>query len=129
MGVGSLMKFILRSLKDALAGLIYCFVTQHNMAIHAAVGLLVLLAALLLRVSAPEIILLLAAIFSVLVAEAFNTALEKAVDLATRDQNDLAHTAKDVAAGAVLLTAIFAVLAGLFVFVPRLWQLYLSKGS
>jgi diacylglycerol kinase len=123
------MNLIVRSLKDALAGLIYCFITQRNMAIHAAFGLLVLLAALLLRVSALEMFILLAAIFLVLVAEAFNTALEKAVDLATRDQNDLAHIAKDVAAGAVLLTAIFAVLTGLIVFGPRLWQLFFTRGS
>ncbi len=118
------MKLILRSLKYAFAGLKYCFITQRNMAIHAFFGMLVLVAALLLRVSMLEMLILVAVIFSVLVAEAFNTALEKAVDLATRDQNDLAHIAKDVAAGAVLLTAIFAVLVGLFIFGPHLWQLF-----
>lgn len=123
------MNLILHSLRDAFAGLKYCFATQRNMAIHAAFGLLVLLVALLLRVSALEMMIILAAIFSVLVAEAFNTALEKAVDLATRDQNDLAHIAKDVAAGAVLLTVIFAVLAGLFVFGSRLFQLFFARGS
>lgn len=123
------MRHVWRSLKDAFAGLKYCFATQRNMAIHGVFGGLVLLAALLLRVTALELLLLAAVVCAVLVAEAFNTAVEKAVDLCTRELNDLAHIAKDVAAGAVLLTAIFAVIAGLFIFAPRLWQLFSSWGS
>jgi diacylglycerol kinase len=113
-----------RSFKDAFTGLYYCFSTQRNMGIHAALGGLVMVLAYLLRVTMLELVLLLSVISAVLVAETFNTALEKAVDLATRDQNNLAHIAKDVAAGAVLLTSLLALLVGLIIFGPRLWQLF-----
>jgi len=105
-----------------MAGLVYCFATQRNMTVHAVIGLTVLVVALALRVSMPEMLILIAAIFAVLVSEMFNSALETVVDLYTREKNELAHIAKDVAAGAVLLTAVFAMLAGAFVFGPRLWQ-------
>lgn len=118
------MHSLRRSFKDAFAGLFYCFSSQRNMGIHAALGALVMVIALLLRVTTLELVLLLSVIFAVLVAETLNTALEKAVDLATRDQNNLAHIAKDVAAGAVLLTALLAFLVGLIILGPRLWQLF-----
>ena len=119
------MRRLLRSFKDAFSGLSYCFATQRNMVIHAVIGLAVLGLSFWLRVPVVEMLLLLAAIFLVLVAEAFNTALEKAVDVATSDSNDLAHIAKDVAAGAVFLAAVFAVLVGLAVLGPRLWGIML----
>ncbi len=118
------MHRLMRSFKDAFAGLGYCFATQHNMVIHALIGLVILTVSVWLRVTTLELLLLLAAIFAMLAAEAFNTALEKAVDLTTRDQNELAHIAKDVAAGAVLLTALFAVVVGVAVLGPRLWRLF-----
>jgi diacylglycerol kinase (ATP) len=118
------MHNLLRSFRDAFAGLAFCFATQRNMGIHAAVGALVMVFAFLLRVTALEAVLLLSVICAVLVAETFNTAVEKAVDLATRDRSSLAHIAKDVAAGAVLLTALLAVLVGLIILGPRVWQLF-----
>lgn len=117
------MHNLMHSFKDAFTGLFYCFATQRNMVIHAVLGAIALSAAFLLRVSTLETALLLFAVFAVLASETFNTALEKAVDLATGDQNELAHIAKDVAAGAVLLTSLLAVLIGLIVFGPRLWRI------
>ncbi len=111
------------SLKNAFYGLKYCFATQRNMIIHAVIGFIVLVAGFLLKVSKGELLFLLAAVLLVLVAEAFNTALEKTIDLYTRERNHLARIAKDVAAGAVLLTAMFAVIVGLVIFGPPLWQL------
>ena len=58
----------------------------------------------------------------VLSAEAFNTALEAAVDLASPEQHHLAQVAKDVGAGAVTLAATTSVLVGLFILGPRLWE-------
>lgn len=117
------MHNLVRSFKHAGAGIIYCFKTQRNMGIHAAAGLLALIMAYVLHVEKIEMMLLLTAVFAVVGAEVFNTAIEKAVDVATRDKNDLAHIAKDVAAGAVLLAAVFSILVGLFVFVPPLWEI------
>ncbi len=121
------MHRIARSFRDAAAGLSYCFRTQPNMVIHAFLGGAALALAALLRVSAVEWLLVLTAVCAVLVAEVFNTALEKTVDVATREQNRLAHIAKDTAAGAVLLAAVFAVAVGAVVFLPRLWQCVVSR--
>jgi diacylglycerol kinase len=117
---------VLRSLKNAFYGLKYCFVTQRNMVIHAVVGLIVIVAGLLLKVTKGDLLFLLAAVIMVLVAEAFNTALEKTIDLYTRDRNHLARVAKDAAAGAVLLTTLFAVIVGLIIFGPPLWSIAAS---
>lgn len=92
------------------------------MVIHAIFGSAVIVAGVALKISMTEMIFLLAAVFMVLVAEAFNTALEKTIDLYTKERNHLAHIAKDVAAGAVLLTSIYAVIIGLIILGPPLWN-------
>jgi len=117
------MKKVLLSLINACHGLVYCFKTQRNMSIHAFVGLIVIIAGIFLRVSLTGMLLLLTAIMVVLVAEAFNTAIEKTIDLYTKERNHLAQVAKDVAAGAVLMTALFAVIVGLAVLGPPLWSI------
>lgn len=121
------MNRLLRSFKDAFSGLNYCFATQRNMLIHVAAGLAVLLLSLWLGITALEMLIVLGAVFLVLVTEVINTALERTVDLATRKRNDIAHIAKDVAAGAVLLTAIFAVIVGLVILGPPLWSMLINR--
>ncbi len=121
------MHRIVRSFRDAATGLVYCFRTQPNMAIHVFLGGAALALGGLFRISTVEWLLLLSAIFAVLVAEVFNTALEKTVDLATRERDRLAHIAKDAAAGAVLLASVFALAVGAIVFLPRLWQCIASR--
>lgn len=56
-------------------------------------------------------------------AELVNTAVERLVDLVSPERQPLAKAAKDTAAGAVLVAAVFAVLVGCTVFGPRLWAL------
>ena len=72
------------------------------------------------RIQRFEWLVLLLAMALVWTAEACNTAIELACDAITREQHPLVGHAKDVAAGAVLLAAIFAALIGLVVFAPRL---------
>ena len=95
-------------------------VTQRNLRLHFFTAVSVMLLGWILRLSKREFIVVLAAIMVVMVAEMLNTAVEAVVDLASPDIHPLAQTAKDVAAGAVLLAAIGAALLGLWVFVPRL---------
>jgi len=63
------------------------------------------------------------AITGVFIAEIFNTVFELCVDLASPEYHPLAKVAKDMAAGAVLLSAMLSVVIGLFVFGPHLWML------
>src|SRR5215467_1876414 len=106
----------------AFSGLVYVLRTQLNMRVHLSIALLALLTGLILRISAIEFAIIFLTIIIVLVAEMFNTVLELCVNLASPQYHPLAKIAKDVSAGAVLLSAIFAVIIGLFIFVPHLWM-------
>jgi diacylglycerol kinase (ATP) len=90
--------------------------TQRNMRIHFAIAVGVLVAALAFDVSRLELIALLLAISFVLIAEMINSAVEAAVDVASTSFDPLAKLAKDVAAGAVLISAVNAVAIGYLVF-------------
>ncbi len=72
------------------------------------------------ELSSLEIALLVCAAGLVVVTEAINTALEIYVDLTTPEYHTLARDTKDVAAGAVLLSSIFAAAVGLLVFAPHI---------
>ncbi|MGQ3481826.1 diacylglycerol kinase family protein [Paenibacillus sp. TY11] len=100
----------------AAEGVIYALRTQVNMRIHVVVALLVIVAGLTLRISRLDWLFVCVAIAIVIVAELINTAVEAAVDLISPAIHPLAKAAKDTAAGAVLLAAVFAVIIGIFVF-------------
>ena len=112
----------LRSFRFAARGIAYLFRTQPNFGVHALAAGLVVAFTLLLGTTPAETGVLLLAIGLVLAAEAFNTALEAVVDLASPGYHDLARTAKDTAAGAVLIAAVVAALTGLLILGPRLVQ-------
>jgi diacylglycerol kinase len=115
----------LRGFVYAGRGLWYVIRTQRNMRVHLALGAAALLLGAVLRISPVEFAVVVVAIMGVTVTEVINTVVEAAVDLATQEYHALARTAKDAAAGAVLLSAILSVVVGLFVFVPHLWPLLL----
>jgi len=116
------MRRLKESFSCALAGLGYCLKTQKNMRIHILATAAVLIIAFLCRLSCWEWGLLILTIFIVLVAETINTAIEKTVDLVTLDFHPLAGLAKNLAAGAVLLSAINAVIMAIIIFGPHLWR-------
>jgi len=107
---------IFDSFNYAFEGLIHVLRTQRNMRVHFAVAVGVLVAALVVDVSKIELIALLISITFVLVAEMINTALEGAIDVATTSFDPMAKLAKDIAAGAVLLSTINALAVGYLVF-------------
>jgi diacylglycerol kinase len=108
----------------AFSGLWYVLRTQRNAPVHVGIATLVIIAGIVLRISAVEFAILFITISSVFTAEMFNTVFELCVDLASPTHHPLAKIAKDVAAGAVLLSAILAVVIGLFIFIPHLWALF-----
>ena len=113
----------LRSVRYALRGCVTMLKTQHNAWLHATVTVLVVSVGLALSLSRIEWCLIALAIAAVWTAEALNTALEYLVDVASPDFHPRAGHAKDVAAGAVLITAVGAAIVGLLVFVPHLVDL------
>lgn len=106
----------------AWEGIIYVFRTQRNARIHLGIGSLVVCAAAALRLALVEWAVLLICIMAVVVAEMVNTVVEATVDLVTDRYHPLAKVAKDVAAGAVLATAIGSAGIGLLILGPHLWH-------
>lgn len=110
-----------QSLRCAAAGICHALRTQAHMRFHLAACLAVVATALSLRLPAAEVAILLLAISSVMAAEALNTAVEVLADRITTQQDEAIRIAKDVAAGAVLLTALCASIIGLLILGPPLW--------
>ncbi len=99
---------------------------QHNAWIHAAITVAVVVAALLFRISSADWCWIILAMSIVWTAEALNTAFEFLADAASPEFHPLVRDAKDVAAGAVLLTAGAAVVIGSIVFWPYVEKLLSS---
>ena len=115
------------SFSYALRGLRFMMQTQHNAWLHAAATIAVCVGAAWLQITRIEWCLIVLAMMSVWTAEAFNTALECLTDLASPELHPLAGNAKDVAAAAVLITAVGAAMIGVVVFIPHLWTLTVSS--
>ena len=114
------MKKIINSFKYALQGFIQAFKSEKNMKIHIIITILVIIAAIILKISLVEWIICIVLISIVIAAELFNTAIETTVDLAMPEKNEKAKIAKDVSASAVLILAIGAAIIGLIIFLPKI---------
>ena len=117
------MQRLIRSFGHAFAGIGHGLRTQTNLRIHIVAALCVIIAGLLLRISAIEWAILVVTIMIVMSAELFNTAIEAVVDRVGSEPHPLSKIAKDTAAGAVLIGAIGAVIVGLLIFGPKLLAL------
>jgi diacylglycerol kinase len=108
------------SLRCAVCGLTDAWHSERNMRIHTVATVLALGVGLWQRLDRLEWLFMYSAIFLVITMEMLNTALEKVVDLFTREYHPLARLAKNAAAGAALLAAVYALIVALFIFLPRL---------
>ena len=96
---------------------------ERNMKIHCMVAALVVIAGLILGISVTEWCICLGLFGMVMALELVNTAVEAVVDLVTEERKPLAKIAKDTAAGAVLFTAIMAVIIGCIIFIPHFMKI------
>lgn len=111
----------------AIEGIIYAVKTQRHMQYHLFAALAALVLSLLLNISRTDFILLCMAIVLVLVTEMLNTAIEVTVDMISDAYHPLAKTAKDVAAGVVLIASIGALTLAYLILYPAL-KLAISRG-
>ena len=111
---------LLQSFNYAIEGLIHVLRRERNMRIHFALATIVLVLAFTYDVTKVELMALLIAISFVLIAEMVNTAVEEMIDLTTKGYDPRAKVAKDVAAGAVLISSAVAATIGYLVFVDRI---------
>ena len=91
---------------------------EHNAWIHMLATLVVCVAGYYVRIKSHEWCVIVLAIVSVWTAEALNTALEFLADVASPGFHPMVEKAKDVAAGAVLITCIGSVIIAVFIFAP-----------
>ncbi len=106
----------------AFRGLTHVVKTQHNMWIHLAITLAVIVAAVLLRVNKVDWLWLIISVTLVFFAEVINSAFEFLCDVVRPEHHDAVAKAKDIAAGAVLLVALGAAIIGAIVFWPYIFQ-------
>ncbi|MBB6675307.1 diacylglycerol kinase family protein [Cohnella nanjingensis] len=103
-------------------GIVYALRTEPHMRMHLAATAIVFALAGVLELPRGDWLWLLAVSGVVWIAELVNTAIERAVDLASPERSELAKAAKDAAAGAVLVSAALAAIVGLLVLGPPLWE-------
>lgn len=117
-------KHFIASLEFALQGIKTVFKEERNMRTHVLMGGTTIIVGIILRLAISEWLWLLLAIFLVLVMEIINTVFENVVDMVTDFHfHPIGKKIKDMAAGAVLLTSGFAVVVGVLLFAPKIWQI------
>ncbi|HET6419532.1 MAG TPA: diacylglycerol kinase [Geobacteraceae bacterium] len=112
------------SINCAIEGILYAAKTQKHMRNHFLTAIALLLALLVMRVSALEFTLIAISVSFVLFAELVNTAIEVVVDLVSPEFHPLAKLAKDVSAGAVLIATIGATVMGYLILSRYLFPVY-----
>ena len=114
-------KKLRNSFKYAFEGIIEAWKTEQNLKIHFVIMALVIIAGFIFKISAMEWIVCLLLFAIVISLELINTAIETTVDIAMPDINEKAKYAKDIAAGAVLFSAMISVIVGLIIFLPKIF--------
>lgn len=118
MGHGFSFAGRIQSIRHAIRGIGLMLKSQHNAWIHATASVLILLVGAFFGLSPTEWCWLVIAIMAVWMAEALNTALEFLADVASSEYHPVVEKAKDVAAGAVLISAAGSVVIGLLILGP-----------
>ncbi len=113
-----MVRSLVKSFGYAIAGVWYCIRTQRNFRFHMVAALTVLILSRFFQLTAVETVLLAFTILFVMICEMINTAIEVTVDIYCKTYHPAAKIAKDVAAGAVFLSAVIAVAVGIALF----WQ-------
>ena len=107
---------IVKSFQYAIRGIKYCVNNERNMRVHSVAAIYVLIFSYFFELSKIELIMLILTILSVIAAEMVNTAIEGLSDIFVSEYNAAAKNIKDVAAGAVFVSAIVSVIVGIILF-------------
>ena len=116
------VKALIKSFQHAFCGILTSFVIGRNIKVHYIAALAAILGGLYFGISKVEFLIILLISAQVICLEMVNTAIERTVDLVTSEYHLYAKIAKDVAAGAVLVAAIFATIIGGIIFLPYIFK-------
>ena len=114
------MKKFIKCFKYGFEGILTGIKEEQNMKIHIIIMILVIIFGIMLKINTTEWIICILLFGLVISMELMNTAIENTVNLITKEKNQQAKIAKDVAAGAVLASAIVSAIIGLMIFVPKI---------
>ncbi len=114
-------KSLINSFKYALNGIVLALKNERNLKIHFLVMILVIIMGIVFKISNLEWIICILLFGLVISLELVNTAIEKTVDIAMPEINEKAKVAKDVSAGAVLISAISSAIIGFLIFIPKIF--------
>jgi diacylglycerol kinase (ATP) len=114
------MKKLISSFGFAFKGLTYAFTTQQNFRIHISAAIIAVGMGFFLHINIDEWQWVMLCIMLMLVTELLNTGIETLTDLVSPGYNKLAGHVKDISAAAVLLVALFSLVTGGVIFVPKI---------
>ena len=119
------------SIKRFFNSFVYAFIgiktackTEQNFLFDAIFGILTIIIGFLLKLSVIEFAIVLIAIGLVVSLELINTAIEYTIDMAMPEIHPLAKAAKDISSGAVLISAIMALIVGIIIYLPKFIALF-----
>lgn len=107
----------------AVHGIRHVFVHERNARVHLAFAILAFVLGIILNVTHAELAAVFFAVILVFLAEIFNTAIERTLDLIDGEENPRIKLIKDMVAGAVLVAAVAAVMIGVAIFTPYIVEM------
>lgn len=111
---------LVKSFGYALSGIVSCFRSEPNFSIHTVLAVVVLTLSFLCKLSAIEWIAVCFCIALVISMEMLNTAIEKLCNVVQKEVHPAIKKVKDIAAGAVLVSALFSLITGTIIFLPKI---------
>jgi diacylglycerol kinase len=111
---------IIKSFAFAFAGVKICFTSETNFKIHAIAAVLVIILGFALRISNTEWLIIIGCIAFVITMEMLNTAIEKLCDVVQESLHPGIKKVKDIAAGAVMVSAVCVAIIGVIIFLPKI---------
>ena len=111
---------LIKSFSYAFSGIKFCFKSQLNFRIHSGLTIIVLIFSIVFDISAFEWIAVCFCIAFVITMEMLNTAIEKLCDVVHIEIHPGIKKVKDIAAGAVLFSALFSLVTGCIIFLPKI---------
>lgn len=113
-------KNLINSFNNAINGVVYVLKNERNMKIHLIAAIGVLITSLFFKLSRIEFLILFFSIALVIICELLNSAIEIIVDIIVHVYHPKAKAVKDIAAGAVLVSAFFSLIVAYFLFFERI---------
>lgn len=112
------------SIKNSLNGLIYAYLNEQSLTLHAVLTIIVLISGFYFHISKMQWAILVVVMAIIMIAELLNTAIEAVVDMVTDKYHPLAKIAKDCASAAAFIASVLAIGLYLYVFVPKFIEMF-----